>query len=179
MNDIKKAFAQCKAQNRVCTNLASVNLYVNLMLVLFAKPALITYVTAGFPSPTETPDILLGLQTGGADIIELGIPFTDPIADGPTIQEANSVALRQKVNVESCLRMVRVAREQGLYLPVLLMGYYNPLLSYGEDKILKAARFSGISGFIIVDLPPEEACSFRKSCRREGSVTIDEESLLH
>ena len=131
---------------------------------------LVTYVTAGFPTPSETPDIMLGMQNGGADIIELGVPFTDPIADGPTIQEANSVALKHDVNIESCLRMVRVARQQGLRLPVLLMGYYNPLLSYGEDRILKAARDSGINGFILVDLPPEEANSFRKSCRREGSV---------
>ena len=137
------------------------------MTILF-KPALITYVTAGFPTLAETPDILLGMQRGGADIIELGVPFTDPIADGPTIQEANSIALKQNVNVDSCLEIVRNARQRGLLLPVLLMGYYNPLLSYGEDKILKAAKRSGISGFIIVDLPPEEAYSLRRSCRREG-----------
>ena len=135
---------------------------------MFAKPALITYVTGGFPSRAETSDILLGLQTGGADIIELGVPFTDPIADGPTIQKANSEALRQHVTIDDCLSMVKNARKQGLRVPVLLMGYYNPLLSYGEDKVLRAARSSGISGFILVDLPPEEAYNFRQSCRREG-----------
>ena len=129
-------------------------------------------MTAGFPTLAETSNILLGLQTGGADIIELGIPFTDPIADGPTIQKANSVALRQKVNIESCLEMVRDARQQGLHLPVLLMGYYNPLLSYGEEKLLRAARSSGVNGFIVVDLPPEEAYNFRRSCRREGLVLV-------
>ena len=106
------------------------------------------------------------------DIIELGIPFTDPIADGPTIQRANTQALKNGVTVTDVLNMVKKARGRGLRAPVLLMGYYNPLLRYGEEKMLKDACESGVNGFIMVDLPPEEAVRFRDLCRREGLVLV-------
>ncbi|KAK4460112.1 putative tryptophan synthase [Cladorrhinum samala] len=147
MEALKDTFAQCKAQNRA---------------------ALVTYVTAGFPSPQATPDILLAMQKGGADVIELGVPFTDPIADGPTIQTANTIALGHGVTTSSVLGMVRDARAKGVHVPILLMGYYNPLLSYGEEKLLQDCKASGVNGFIIVDLPPEEAVSFRTLCTRGG-----------
>ena len=102
------------------------------------------------------------------DIIELGLPFTDPIADGPTIQKANTQALKNGVTVKSTLEVVREARRQGLQAPVLFMGYYNPLLSYGEERILKDAKEAGVNGFICVDLPPEEAIRFRNFCTRGG-----------
>lgn len=102
------------------------------------------------------------------DIIELGIPFTDPIADGPTIQKANTIALKNGVTVSSVLQIVRDARAKGLRVPVLFMGYYNPLLRYGEEKMLQDAKASGVNGFIMVDLPPEEAVRFRGLCTREG-----------
>jgi len=127
-------------------------------------------VTAGFPTAQETPDILLAMQAGGAEIIELGMPFTDPIADGPTIQKSNTQALHNGVNAEQCLQMVRDARKRGLHIPVLLMGYYNPVLKYGEDRMLKDAKEAGVNGFIIVDLPPEEAVRFRNYCKKEGYV---------
>ena len=149
MEGIKKTFAKCKAEQRT---------------------ALVTYVTAGYPTREETPDILVAMEAGGADIIELGMPFTDPIADGPTIQRANTQSLKNGVNVTNCLQMVRDARKQGLKAPVLLMGYYNPLLSYGEERMLKDAREAGINGFIIVDLPPEEAIRFRNFCTKGGYV---------
>ncbi|KAK4228046.1 putative tryptophan synthase [Podospora fimiseda] len=147
MEGLKQTFAQCKAQNRA---------------------ALITYVTAGYPTPQATPDILLAMQQGGADVIELGVPFTDPIADGPTIQTANTIALTHGVTTASVLGMVRDARAKGVHVPILLMGYYNPLLSYGEEKLLQDCKASGVNGFIIVDLPPEEAVSFRTLCTRGG-----------
>ncbi|TKA64282.1 Tryptophan synthase [Cryomyces minteri] len=147
MEGIKKTFAQCKSEQR---------------------PALVTYVTAGFPTADETPDIMLGMEAGGADIIELGMPFTDPIADGPTIQKANTQALKNGVTVTSCLQMVRDARKGGLRAPVLLMGYYNPLLSYGEERMLTDSREAGVNGFIVVDLPPEEAVRFRNFCTKGG-----------
>ncbi|KAL6705554.1 anthranilate synthase / indole-3-glycerol phosphate synthase [Coniothyrium glycines] len=147
MEAIKKTFAQCKKEGR---------------------SALVTYVTAGFPTAEETPDILLGMEAGGADIIELGMPFTDPIADGPTIQTANTQALKNGVNTESVLQMIRDARKRGLKAPVMLMGYYNPLLSYGEEKMLQDAKEAGANGFIMVDLPPEEALRFRNFCRSYG-----------
>lgn len=102
------------------------------------------------------------------DIIELGLPFTDPIADGPTIQNANTQALTNGVTVTSTLEIVREARRQGLRAPVLFMGYCNPLWSYGPEKILKDAKDAGVNGFIMVDLPPEEAVKFRNSCTKAG-----------
>jgi tryptophan synthase len=116
----------------------------------------------------ETPDILLGMEAGGADIIELGVPFTDPIGDGPTVQKANIVALGNQVTTSMCLQMVRDARARGLKAPVLLMGYYNPVLSYGEERLIKDAREAGANGFIMVDLPPEEAIRFRNFCKGGG-----------
>ncbi|KAH7366896.1 tryptophan synthase [Plectosphaerella cucumerina] len=147
MEGIRQAFQRCKAQNR---------------------SALVTYVTAGYPTAEETPDILLALEKGGADVIELGAPFTDPIADGPTIQTSNTIALQNGVTIESTLKMVKDARSRGLKAPVLLMGYYNPLLSYGEERLLTDCKESGVNGFIVVDLPPEEAVSFRKLCTKGG-----------
>ncbi|KAK1772831.1 tryptophan synthase [Phialemonium atrogriseum] len=147
MEGIKQTFQRCKEQGRA---------------------ALVTYVTAGFPTAEETPSILIAMEKGGADIIELGVPFTDPIADGPTIQTANTVALNNGVTMESTLGMVREARKMGLKAPVLLMGYYNPLRAYGEDRLLVDCKTAGVNGFIVVDLPPEEAVSFRKLCTKGG-----------
>uniref|UniRef100_A0A8H7NLY5 tryptophan synthase n=1 Tax=Bionectria ochroleuca TaxID=29856 RepID=A0A8H7NLY5_BIOOC len=149
MEAIKQTFAACKAQNR---------------------SALVTYVTAGYPRPEDTPEILLALERGGADVLELGVPFTDPIADGPTIQTANTVALQHGVTIESSLEIVKTARSRGLKAPVIFMGYYNPLLNYGEERLLKDCRDAGVNGFIVVDLPPEEAVSFRKLCSK-GSLS--------
>lgn len=98
------------------------------------------------------------------------MPFTDPIADGPTIQYANTVALKHNVNITDVLNMVREARKKGLRVPVLLMGYYNPLLQYGEAQMLKDSKEAGVNGFIMVDLPPEEAVRFRNHCRSTGYV---------
>ncbi|KAK3938856.1 tryptophan synthase beta subunit-like PLP-dependent enzyme [Diplogelasinospora grovesii] len=147
MEALKKTFARCKAENRA---------------------ALVTYVTAGFPKVEDTPNVLLAMEKGGADIIELGVPFTDPIADGPTIQTSNTVALENGVTVQSTLQMVKDARKRGLKAPILLMGYYNPLLSYGEERLLRDCKDADVNGFIVVDLPPEEAISFRRLCTRGG-----------
>lgn len=102
------------------------------------------------------------------DLIELGLPFTDPIADGPTIQKSNTQALKNGITVESTLETVRKARRRGLRAPVLFMGYYNPLLSYGEERLLQDAKDAGVNGFIVVDLPPEEAIRFRNFCTKGG-----------
>ncbi|KAK3320502.1 tryptophan synthase beta subunit-like PLP-dependent enzyme [Cercophora scortea] len=147
MEGLKRTFQHCKAQKRA---------------------ALITYVTAGYPTPDLSPDVLLAMEKGGADIIELGVPFTDPIADGPVIQTANTIALEHGVTIQTTLQIVRDARARGLKAPILLMGYYNPLLSYGEDNLLRDCKDAGVNGFIVVDLPPEEAISFRKMCTRGG-----------
>lgn len=102
------------------------------------------------------------------DVIELGLPFTDPIADGPTVQKSNTIALKNGVSVKSTLQTLRDARRKGLQIPVLFMGYYNPLLSYGEERMLKDAKEAGVNGFIMVDLPPEEAVRFRNLCTKTG-----------
>ncbi|KAI0053865.1 bifunctional tryptophan synthase TRP1 [Auriscalpium vulgare] len=128
------------------------------------SPALVTFVTAGYPTVEATVPSMLAMQEGGADIIELGVPFSDPMADGPAIQESNNVALDNGVDYAACLGMVRDARNKGLTAPVLLMGYYNPLLAYGEDKAIQDASEAGVNGFIVVDLPPEEAVTFRAKC---------------
>ncbi|KAK5705087.1 hypothetical protein LTR97_002201 [Elasticomyces elasticus] len=147
MEGLKAAFARAKSENRA---------------------AFVTYTTAGYPTIEGTADVLLAMEAGGADVIELGSPFTDPIADGPTIQTANTVALKNGTSTKSCLNIVREARSRGLKAPVLLMGYYNPLLAYGEEKMLKDAKAAGVNGFIMVDLPPEEAVRFRHHCTNSG-----------
>ncbi|KAG6865921.1 bifunctional tryptophan synthase trp1 [Blastosporella zonata] len=129
-------------------------------------PAFVTFVTAGYPTQHDTVPIMLAMQAGGADIVELGMPFSDPMADGPVIQETNTIALRNNVDYATTLGMIKEARAQGLTTPVVLMGYYNPLLAYGEDKAIQDAAEAGASGFIIVDLPPEEAITFREKCRK-------------
>lgn len=129
------------------------------------RPLFLPYVTAGYPAPEETVPILLALEAGGADVIEVGMPFTDPLADGATIQHANTVAIAQHVTLRDCFAMVKEAREQGLEAPVLFMGYYNPILALGEDTVAAMAADAGVDGFIVVDLPPEEAGSFLAACR--------------
>ncbi|KAJ1922319.1 hypothetical protein H4219_000181 [Mycoemilia scoparia] len=132
------------------------------------RPAFVAFVTAGFPNVEETPDILLGLQKGGVDVIELGIPFTDPLADGPTIQEAHIVALKNKVDIDTCLELAKKARDRGLTVPLVFMGYYNPIMQYGEEKLAQRCAEVGINGFIPVDLPPEEAKSFCEVVNKAG-----------
>ncbi|KAI0311603.1 tryptophan synthase beta subunit-like PLP-dependent enzyme [Amylostereum chailletii] len=136
------------------------------------SPALVTFITAGFPTPKDTVPILLSMQEGGADIIELGVPFSDPMADGPAIQETNNIALQHNVEYATCLGMVREARSKGLTAPVILMGYYNPLLAYGEEKAIQDAFEAGANGFIVVDLPPEEAVVFREKCTKASMSYI-------
>ncbi|BGP41606.1 bifunctional tryptophan synthase trp1 [Rhodotorula kratochvilovae] len=132
------------------------------------SPAFVTFLTAGFPSVDSTVPLMLAMERGGADIIELGVPFTDPLADGKAIQECNNIALDQGVDYTRCLEFVKEARAQGLKTPVILMGYFNPLLAHGEERAVQDAKNAGANGFIIVDLPPEEAVEFRKICTREG-----------
>lgn len=104
------------------------------------------------------------------DVIELGIPFTDPIADGATIQKANTKALENGVTITMVLDMVRQARRRGLKTPVLFMGYFNPMMRFGEERLLKECNEVGVNGFIMVDLPPEEAVRFRDMCADAGYV---------
>lgn len=136
------------------------------------RKALVTFMTAGFPSIEDTVPILKGFQDGGVDVIELGMPFSDPIADGPTIQLSNNIALKNGVTMQLTLQLLRRARESGVTVPIILMGYYNPILNYGEEKFIKDAADAGANGFIIVDLPPEEALKFRNYVHDNGLSLI-------
>ena len=132
----------------------------------------VTFVTAGFPGKEDTPDILLALEQGGADVIEVGVPFSDPQADGPAIQDSNKIALANGVGYAQCLAYVREARARGLKVPVIFMGYYNPIMAYGEERAVREAREAGVNGFIVVDLPPEEAETFLGVCRKEQMAFV-------
>lgn len=123
------------------------------------------YVTAGYPSPQYTVELLLALEAAGGDVLELGVPFTDPLADGATIQHANHVAVSQGVSYRDSLGYIAEARARGLKAPVLLMGYYNPLLARTDEGAVRLAREAGADGFIVVDLPPEEATEFLRACK--------------
>ena len=129
------------------------------------KALFVAYVTGGYPNQDQTADILLVMEAGGADVIEIGVPFSDPLADGATIQHANHVAVSMGVSMRQCFDFVRQARERGLRAPVLLMGYYNPILALGEERCVAEAKAAGADGFIVIDLPPEEAVSFLVACR--------------
>jgi tryptophan synthase alpha chain len=120
------------------------------------RSAFVTYVMAGDPDPATSLDIVKALPKAGADIIELGIPFTDPMADGPSIQAAGLRALKAGMTLRKTLEMVRGFRADDNITPLVLMGYYNPIYIYGVDKFLADAKTAGVDGLIIVDLPPEE-----------------------
>jgi tryptophan synthase len=129
------------------------------------QPAFIVYLTAGYPTIKDTVPLLLAFQEGGADIVEVGIPHTDPLADGPTIQYSSNVALSQGITTSKCLELVKEARDKGLKIPVVFMTYYNIIFAYGPEKMVKDSKNAGANGFIIVDAPPESLTEFRKHCK--------------
>ena len=120
------------------------------------RTALVTYVTAGDPSVELTSDIVLKLDESGADIVELGVPFSDPMADGPAVQLASERALKSGTSLKRVLDIVRHVREKS-EIPIILFGYYNPFYKYGLEKFSKDAADAGADGVLVVDLPPEEA----------------------
>ena len=120
------------------------------------RSAFVTFLMAGDPDPKTSLDIIKALPKAGADIIEIGMPFTDPMADGPSIQAAGLRALKAGMTLKKTLEMVRGFRKDDDATPMVLMGYYNPIYIYGVDKFLADAKTAGVDGLIIVDLPPEE-----------------------
>jgi tryptophan synthase alpha chain len=120
------------------------------------EKALITYITAGDPDMQSTESLLYTLASSGADIIELGVPFSDPMADGITIQHAFERALKNPFSLETILKMVQTVRTR-IETPIVLFGYYNPFYQYGLKKLCSDARQAGVDGLLVVDLPPEEA----------------------
>jgi tryptophan synthase alpha chain len=134
--------------------------------------ALITYLTLGYPSLEDTLRLVLALQAGGADLIELGVPFSDPVADGPAIQRASLTALQHGVTPEGCLKLTARLRESGVSVPLLLMGYYNPIHHYGVERYARACVAAGADGLIVPDLPPEEAQPLREACLACGLAMV-------
>jgi tryptophan synthase alpha chain len=120
------------------------------------RAAFVTFVMAGDPDPATSLEIIKALPKSGADVIEIGMPFTDPMADGPSIQAAGLRALKAGMTLNKTLDLVRGFRKDDNTTPIVLMGYYNPIYIYGVDKFLVDAKAAGIDGLIIVDLPPEE-----------------------
>jgi tryptophan synthase alpha chain len=120
------------------------------------RSAFVTFLMAGDPDPLTSLDIIKALPKAGADIIEIGMPFTDPMADGPSIQAAGLRALKAGMSLKKTLELVRGFRKDDNTTPLVLMGYYNPIYIYGVDEFLIDAKTAGVDGLIIVDLPPEE-----------------------
>ena len=133
--------------------------------------ALIPYITVGYPEPARFRETLLAIDAAGADIIELGIPFSDPVADGPVIEAAGRQALADGVTLRSTLRELRELRGS-LHAKLVLMGYANPFLQYGLEQLAADAREAGVSGFIVPDMPLEETPEFRAAFDREGLTLI-------
>ncbi len=133
--------------------------------------ALVLYVTAGDPSPELTVETVLRGAEAGADVFELGIPFSDPIADGPTIQAAIDRALRRGVRTATVLEMVRVIRERS-EVPLVLMTYFNPVLQYGLERFARDAQRAGVDGVLLTDVPPEEASEWVALASRSQLATI-------
>ena len=151
LQHISAAFARAKAQRR---------------------PALMPYFTLGFPSANASLEVVEAIAAAGADLIELGVPFSDPLADGPTIQHSTQKALENGASVKKCLEAVRVLRGRGVSQPLLLMGYYNPVLAYGPERFVAQAGQSGADGLIVPDLPLEEAAALEAACAQNGLALV-------
>ena len=132
------------------------------------RAALIIYLCGGDPSLDATPRLARAAAEAGADILELGMPFSDPTADGPAIQRASERALAAGATLPGVLETVRTLRAAGCHVPVVLFGYYNPILAYGEDALARDAAAAGVDGLLVVDLPPEEAAPLREPARAVG-----------
>ena len=151
MSRIQKTFADLQAQK---------------------KKALITFITAGDPAPELTVPLLHALVESGADILELGVPFSDPMADGPVIQRANERALKFNVGMHDVLGYVREFRQQNQHTPVVLMGYANPIERMGAERFVTEAKAAGADGAIVVDYPPEEATEFAQLLKAQDMDLI-------
>ena len=150
MNKIERKFQELKNQKR---------------------KAFIAFITAGDPDLKTTAELVLSLEKSGVDIIELGIPFSDPLADGPTIQASYLRALNKGITVKKILEAVEGIRRH-TSMPIALMSSYNPILRFGEEKFIKACARAGVDGLIIPDLPPEEAGNLRQLAKKHDVATI-------
>jgi tryptophan synthase alpha chain len=147
MNRLDETFARLKAEKRA---------------------ALMPYLPLGYPTLDTSRQLIRAAAEAGADVIELGVPFSDPLADGPVIQRATHIALQNGMTLAKCFDLVREARQAGVTIPLVLMGYYNPILRFGVEAGARAAQEAGADGFIVPDLPPEEAGTLDAACRARG-----------
>lgn len=135
------------------------------------QKAFIAFITAGYPNLNTTEKLVIELERSGVDIIELGVPFSDPMADGPVIQEASCEALKKNVRLIDILRLVKKIRAK-VHIPILLMTYYNPIFVLGDDKFIRMAIDSGVDGVIIPDLPIDEGKDFIRKANQSGLNNI-------
>jgi len=131
------------------------------------RKAFIPFLTAGDPDLETTKALVLELERRGSDIIELGVPFSDPLADGPVIQRSSRRALNNGISLDKVLDLVANLRQK-TQIPLILMGYYNPIFKFGEEKFIESSSQAGLDGLIVADLPPEEAYSLRKKAEKEN-----------
>ena len=136
------------------------------------RTGLVLFLTVGFPDMDSTRELVPALARAGADCIELGVPFSDPLAEGPTIQASSYRALQNGVTLESCIDLVAELRPEVPDTPLILMGYYNPVLRYGLSRFAGDASSSGLDGVIVVDLPTEESAPLEQECRPRGIHVI-------
>lgn len=129
------------------------------------RAALMPYLPLGYPSLQASRELIRVVSQAGADLIELGVPFSDPLADGPVIQRATQQALKNGMTLAKCLEMAAEARQAGIATPLVLMGYYNPILRFGVEAFVRAVEEAGADGLIVPDLPPEEAAGLDALCR--------------
>lgn len=147
MSRIPETFARCKAENRT---------------------ALMPYLTVGYPDLETSEKILLSLVEAGADLIEVGTPFSDPLADGSTVQHTSQVSLDKGTTLRDCVALVKRVREAGVEIPLMLMGYFNPIVKYGVEQFVTDCAEAGVDGFIVPDLPIEESERMRESASKHG-----------
>lgn len=131
------------------------------------RAALMPYLPLGYPTLDVSRELVCAAQGAGADILELGVPFSDPLADGPVIQHATQVALENGMSLQKCIAMVQDARDRGVTIPLVLMGYYNPILQYGVKKFARDAFEAGADGVIVPDLPLEEADELQRAAQAQ------------
>jgi tryptophan synthase alpha chain len=136
------------------------------------RAAFLPYFPVGYPTYEASLDAITAMAELGVDGFEIGIPFSDPLADGPVIQAATQIALENGTTVRKCLQAVRALRGRGVNQPMLMMGYLNPILAYGVEAFVRDAKAAGADGLIIPDLPPEEGDDLAEACQREGLALV-------
>ncbi len=132
------------------------------------RTAIVPFVTVGHPQRDSTPDVVEALSEAGADVIELGIPFSDPLAEGPVIQRSSFKALQNGITPEQCFRNAKSIRNQGVETPLVFMGYYNPIYQIGLDEFCARTRDAGVNGIIAADLPAAESGPLLEACQKAG-----------